>query len=132
MKTGKKHYLKNYNFHEILTCLSHGYKNIGQNNILSLIKIYFNGMWTIILFIINQRYNPYICSCIPNETILKPNWLVCVIVFYVKHFLLRYLVVTEPWLHKHFPHTQMITKPMLLQGGFEQLSSFLVFLGLRP
>jgi malate synthase len=40
MKTGKKHYLKNYNFHEILTCLSHGYKNIGKNNILSLIKIY--------------------------------------------------------------------------------------------
>jgi hypothetical protein len=37
MKTGKNHYIKNYNFHEILTCPSHGYKNIGQNNILSLI-----------------------------------------------------------------------------------------------
>ncbi len=67
MKTGKNHYIKNYNFHEILTCLSHGYKNIGQNNILSLIKIYFNEMWTIILFIINQRYNHYISSCIPWE-----------------------------------------------------------------
>ena len=32
MKTGKTYYIKNYNFHEILTCLIHGYKNIGQNN----------------------------------------------------------------------------------------------------
>jgi hypothetical protein len=86
MKTGKKYYLKNYDFHEILTCLSHGYKNIGQNNILSLIKVYFNGMWTMILFIINQRYNHYISSCIPWETILKRNWLLCVIVFFVKNF----------------------------------------------
>jgi hypothetical protein len=32
MKTGKKYYIKNYNFNEILTCLSHGYKNIGKKN----------------------------------------------------------------------------------------------------
>jgi hypothetical protein len=86
MKTGKKYYLKNYDFHEILTCLSHGYKNIGQNNILSLIKVYFNGMWTMILFIINQRYNHYISSCIPWETILKRNWLLCVSFFREKFF----------------------------------------------
>jgi hypothetical protein len=40
MKTGKKYYIRKYNFHEILTCLSHRYKNIGQNNNLSLM-VYF-------------------------------------------------------------------------------------------
>jgi hypothetical protein len=35
-----------------------------------------------ILFIINQRFNHYISSSIPNGTIFKMTWLLCVSVVF--------------------------------------------------
>jgi hypothetical protein len=109
MKTGKKYYIKNSNFHEILTCLSHGYKNIGQNNILSLIKVYLNGMWTMILFIINQRYNHYIL-------------LLCVIVFCMKIFYHDISSLPKLGFTYPSPKRRWSRKTMLLEVRLEPLS----------